>query len=119
MKRILLAALPALLLATMAGAQEVPEQATMDLWCGIAFGIVSAGAPGDATEDQKAIIKEYADGGARLVEQAKAAHLENGYTETSFAAHLDTVTAEVNTQVNATDDSAAYSFEDCSALIGM
>lgn len=42
MKR-LMALLPAVLLSAAAFAQEAPEAAQTDLWCGIAFGILSAG----------------------------------------------------------------------------
>jgi len=114
-----LAAIPVLLLATATLAQEVPEQTSMDLWCGIAFGIVSADAPTDVTPEQQAIIDQYRQGGVDLVAKAKTSHLASGFTEESFATHLASLTTDVNTQVNASDNSAKYTFEACSALIGL
>lgn len=112
-------AVPFVLFATGAMAQQVPDDAVRDLWCGIAFGIVSGSAPTDVNEDQKAIIQAYADGGLLLIDRSKAVHLQNGYTEDSFAARLDSLAADVTTQVNATDNSAQYSFEECSALLSL
>jgi|JI10StandDraft_1071094.scaffolds.fasta_scaffold2590259_1 hypothetical protein len=114
-----LAVLPLLLLAGAASAQDVPEQTAMDLWCGIAFGIVSSDAPVDVTAEQQGIIDQYRQGGEQLVAKAKTAHLESGFTEESFASRLETLKADVVVQVNATDNSAPYTFEACSALIGL
>lgn len=118
MKR-LFAAAALLLAAGPALAQDAPDAAQKDLWCGLAFGIVAAEAPSDATEEQKAIVKQFADGGQMLVDRAKAAHLQNGYTEETFAAYVEALKADVTIQVNATDKSTPYSFEECSALIGL
>ena len=115
----LLPLLPALLLATAVSAQEVAEESTKDLWCGVAFGIITAEAPADATAEQQTLIKQYTDGGLMLVDRAKTAHLSSGFTEESFATHLETLTADVNTQVHAPGNTAKYSFEECSALIGL
>jgi hypothetical protein len=114
-----LAAMPLLLLTTAALAQDVPEQTSMDLWCGIAFGIVSADAPTDVNAEQQAVIDQFRQGGVDLLAKAKAVHLESGFTEESFATQLASVTTDVNTQVNASDNSARYTFEACSALIGL
>lgn len=115
----LAAALPFVLLAGAAHAQDVPEEVAMDLWCGIAFGIVSSDAPVDVTAEQQGIIDAYREGGVHLVDKARAAHLERGYTEESFAKRLESLTIDVTAQVNATDNSAPYTFEACSALIGL
>jgi hypothetical protein len=117
--KLLTLTIPALLLATSAMAQEVPADSVKDLWCGIAFGIVSENAPTDVTEDQKAVIQAYTDGGQMLIERAKTAHLANGYTDESFATHLDSLTSDVTVQVNASDNSAQFSFEECSALLSL
>ncbi|HHY51070.1 MAG TPA: hypothetical protein GYA10_15160 [Alphaproteobacteria bacterium] len=117
--KTLLVLVPALLLSTAALAQQVPEASAKDLWCGVAFGIVSADAPADVTPEQQAIIQQFADGGRALVDKAKAVHLESGYTEESFATYMVTLTEDVTRQVNATDNSAKYSFEECSALLGL
>jgi hypothetical protein len=100
-------------------AQQVPEEARKDLWCGLAFTIVAADAPWDATEDQKVLIQQFADGGDRLVERARQVHLAHGYTEETFRVYVETLTADVTIQVNATDKSAPFSFEACSALLGL
>jgi len=119
------AAIPLVLLAGAAFAQEVPEETARDLWCGIAFGIVSADAPVDVTKEQQGIIDAYRDGGVELVSRAKVAHLERGYNEDSFNKRVETLSAEIAeifnsaAQVSASKTSAPYTFEACSALIGM
>lgn len=118
MKPLLLAIL-VLVAAGSALAQDVPQEAQKDLWCGLAFTIVAADAPSDATEDQKVLIQQFADGGVSLIGKAKAAHLENGYTDETFAAYVETLKADVTSQVNAADKSTPYSFEECSALLGL
>jgi hypothetical protein len=118
MKHLLLL-IPALLLASAASAQEVAEESSKDLWCGIAFGIITAEAPADATAEQQALIQQFTDGGLMLVDRAKTVHLDSGFTEETFASHLETLTAEVNTQVHAAGNTATYSFEECSALLGL
>ena len=57
--KLLLALVPAVLLSTAALAQEVPDAAKKDLWCGIAFGIISADVPADASDEDKALAKQY------------------------------------------------------------
>ena len=115
----LFAAIPALLLATVVAAQEAPENAQKDLWCGLAFTIVVADVPSDATEEQKVVIRQYADGAVMLIDRATAAYLEAGFTDESFAAHRAALEPEVTKQVSATDNSAQYSFEECSGLLGL
>ena len=119
MKFRLLTASLLLASTTAAFAQQVPEPAHKDLWCGLAFGIVAAEAPLDATEDQKVLIQQFADGGERLVTRAKGAHLENGYTEETYGVYVESLTADVTIQVNATDKASPYSFEECAALLGL
>src|SRR5690606_195218 len=80
---------PALLLYTLpALAQSVPEPASRDLWCGIALGVVSVELPVDATEETRAMVQRFAAGSDMLIGRAAAAHLEAGYSEERFAAHL-------------------------------
>jgi len=108
-----------LLVAGPAFAQQVPEQSKMALWCGLAFGIVATDAPVDVSDGQETIIRQLAEGGERLLAEAQAAYLENGHSEASFAAERETMSAEVAHQLNAMDNSVAYSFEECSALLGL
>lgn len=112
-------AIPLVLLAGAALAQDVPEETAKDLWCGIAFGIISSDAPVDVTAEQQGIIDAYRAGGDELVGRARTAHLERGFTEESFAGRVASLTIDVTAQVNATDNSAPYTFEACSALIGL
>jgi hypothetical protein len=112
-------AVPFVLFASAALAQDVPEATAKDLWCGIAFGIISSDAPVDVTEEQKGIIEAYRLGGDELVSRAKTAHLERGFTEETFAGRVESLKIDVTAQVNATDNSAPYTFEACSALIGL
>lgn len=118
MKR-LLALLPAVLISTTALAQEAPEAAKKDLWCGIAFNIVAADIPSDATDEQKAVVKQFTEGAVMLIDRATAAHLEAGYDEAGFATYKAEREAQVTAQVNMTGDQADYSFEECSALLGL
>lgn len=117
--KILLPLVPALLFASAALGQQVAEESAKDLWCSIAFGIVTADVPADVSDEQRAMVDQFANGGIMLFDRAHAVYLEAGYTEESFAAHVETLTAEVDTQVRAADNSATYSFEECSALLGL
>ncbi|MHB1110247.1 MAG: hypothetical protein ACYCZU_08030 [Devosia sp.] len=114
-----MALIPTVLLSTATFAQEAPEAAKMDLWCGIAFNIVASDIPSDATEEQKAVVMQYTDGAQMLIDRATAAHMEAGYDDASFAAHKTEREAHVTAQVNMTGDQADYSFEQCSALLGL
>ena len=116
MKRTALA-LPLLLFAAGASAQEVPPQTRMDLWCGIAFRIVTADAPTDTTPEQEALIRRHAEGGERLVEAAKAVYLEQGTSEAAFSALVDSTMVTVLRELTGADPSREYSFEDCAALL--
>jgi hypothetical protein len=111
------AVLSFVLLAGPAFAQSVPEATEMDLWCGLAFTIVAAGAPADATDEQKAVIERFADGGRQLTDRARAILLESGYTEESLNDHLDKLRAKVTAEVDSAEVSATYSFEQCAALL--
>jgi hypothetical protein len=117
--KLVFALVPALLFATVASGQEVAEESAKDLWCGIAFGLIAATLPADADDQQKALAQQYADGSAMLVERSKPAHLAGGYTEETFTAHVETLTADVGAQIQTQEAgaSAAYSFEECFALI--
>ena len=109
------------LLPAMAMAQEVPAEAQMDMWCGTAFELMTRDAPADATPEKLASAKVYADGGQLLLQRAIPIYLEAGYTDEALADYRDDLEASIGRVVNgstrATDD-AAYSFQDCSALIG-
>lgn len=113
--------LAAPLLPAVALAQEVPAEAQMDMWCGTAFELMTRDAPADATPEKLASAKVYADGGALLLQRAIPIYLEAGYTDEALADYRQDLEVSIGRVVNgstrATDD-AAYSFQDCSALIG-
>ena len=109
------------LLPFAALAQEVPGEAQMDMWCGTAFELMTRDAPADATPEKLASAKVYADGGALLLQRAIPIYLESGYTDEALAKYRgdleDSIGRVVNGSARASDD-AAFSFQDCSALIG-
>lgn len=118
MKR-LLALVPAVLFSTAALAQEVPEAAKMDLWCGIAFGVIAADVPADASDEDKALAKQFADGSVMLIDRATAAHMEAGYDETSFATYKTEQEAHVQANMGGPQEEVDYKYEDCAPLIGL
>jgi hypothetical protein len=109
------------LLPLAAIAQEVPVESQMDMWCGTAFELMTRDAPADATPEKLASAKVYADGGALLLQRAIPIYLESGYTDDALADYRsdleDSIGRVVNGSARANDD-AAFSFQDCSALIG-
>lgn len=109
------------LLPFAALAQDVPEEAQMDMWCGTAFELMTRDAPADATPEKLAAAKVYADGGALLLQRALPIYLEAGYSDDALAEYRqdleDSIGRVVNGSGRASDD-AAFSFQDCSALIG-
>lgn len=113
--------LAAPLLPVAAMAQEVPDEAQMDMWCGTAFELMTRDAPADATPEKLASAKVYADGGALLLQRAIPIYLEAGYTDEALADYRGDLEDSIGRVVNGTgraSDGAAYSFQDCSALIG-
>ena len=109
-----LAVLPLILAATVAQAQQVPEQSLMDLWCGLAFTIVAAEAPPDAPQD---LVDRFAEGGRVLTDRASAIYLESGHTDQSLNAQIDTLRTDVRTQLDSAEIPDTYSFEECDALL--
>lgn len=104
-----------------AAAQEVPVEAQMDMWCGTAFELMTRDAPADATPEKLASAKVYADGGQLLLQRAIPIYLEAGYSDEALAAYRGDLEASVGRVVNGSaraNDDAAFSFQDCSALIG-
>ncbi|WP_423065659.1 hypothetical protein [Devosia sp. CN2-171] len=119
MPRFLVFAL--VLLPAAALAQEVPEEARRDLWCGTAFELMTRDTPADATPQKLASTAAFAEGGQRLIDRALPIFLEQGYSDTALAEYRskleDSVGRIVNGSARAGED-VAYSFQDCSALIG-
>lgn len=102
-------------------AQEVPLEAQRDLWCGTAFELMTRDAPADATPEKLAAAEAYAVGGAFLVSRALPIYLEAGYSDAALARLRDDLADKVGRIVNGSargGEEAAYSFQDCSALIG-
>jgi hypothetical protein len=119
--RLATASLCLLLVLTLpAAAQPLPAGAERDLWCGIAFDVMTRDAPADTTDEKRAAAAAYVDGGRRLRDRAELALLESGWTEetvSGFAARLDT---EVVRSINESADRypPRFTFQECSALIG-
>lgn len=118
MKRLLVL-LPALLLPTAVVAQEVPDTARKDLWCGIAFGIISAEAPADASDGDKVLLQQFAEGSTMLIERATSAHLAAGYDTAGFAAYKAEQEQVVADNMGGPEADYAFKYEDCAALIGL
>jgi hypothetical protein len=119
----MLRVLPALLMLLPIAAigQEVPVEAERDLWCGIAFTLMTRDIPADITPEKQAAANIYAEGGQRLIDRAIPIYLESGYAPEA----LDSLRARLEVQVGrvvngngGTSTDAPYTFQDCSALIG-
>jgi hypothetical protein len=113
--------IPLTLFPLAAMAQEVPSEARMDMWCGTAFDLMTRDAPADATPEKLASAKLYADGGQLLVQRAIPIYLESGYTDEKLAEYRADLESSIGRVVNGTaraGDDTAFSFQDCSALIG-
>lgn len=114
-------ALAAMLLPVAATAQEVPTEAVMDLWCGTAFDLMTSDAAADASLEKLASARLYAEGGQRLIQRAIPIYLESGYSDAALAelrAELESEVARVVNGSGRAGEDVAYSFQDCSALIG-
>lgn len=109
-----LAALAALLLPTSALAQQIPEAAQMDLWCGLAFTVLAEDAPDEAPAE---LVARFAEAGKALTDRASAAYLENGFSEQALVARRETILAEARSQLDSAELADTYSFEECSALL--
>jgi hypothetical protein len=114
MKRLVFA-LPFALLTHGAFAQDVPAEARMDLWCGMAFQIVIVAQP-DATPDDLMQIDRYLTGAAVLIERGTAGLLAAGFDQ----AGVDRIKAEllpvVTGAVNGTEE-PEFSPDDCGPLV--
>lgn len=102
-----------------AATQELAEDTRKDMWCGLAFTLVAEGAPGDATDEQKALAARFAEGGAMLTDRARATMLENGTSDESLEAYIAEQRTEIADAVDRGLRTPAYSFEDCMMLLPM
>ncbi len=110
-----------MLVPIAAQAQEVPAEAQMDMWCGTAFELMTRDAPADQTPEKLTAAQVYADGGARLIQRAIPIYLESGYSDTALAEYRADLETTISRVVNGSarpSDDTAFSFQDCSALIG-
>lgn len=122
MLRPLAALALSLVSATASMAQEVPQQAQMDMWCGTALVLMAGEAPADAGPENLAEAGSYAEGGQRLIDRAIPIFLESGYTDAALTSLRARLEADVDRAINGTGNAmedADYSFQDCSALIGL
>jgi hypothetical protein len=102
--------------ALMTGAVGGPET-NRNLWCGLAFEIATTDAPPENLDKQ--LVRQYAEGAKVLLAAAEEAYRAGGYSEAAFREHLKTRTAEIEGEVNSTEKPPEFSFEECSALIGL
>jgi hypothetical protein len=118
--RRLLVLLPALVLATAAAAQDIPQATAKDFWCGVAFDLAARDVPADAAPEVLSVTDPYKKGAERLIGRSRIAHLEAGYTDEAFDALKVKTEATIAAELASTDPAIepAYSFEDCAALIG-
>ena len=118
--RCLLIAL-CLLLPVAAIAQDVPQDAERDLWCGTAFDLLVRDLPGDATLTEVAAADYFAEGGQRLIDRAIPIYLESGYSDPALATYRETLEGRIGrlfASGGRSLEDAPHSFEDCVALIG-
>lgn len=115
----LMALVPAVLLTTAAFAQEAPEAARMDLWCGIAFNILASGVNSAAPPETQALAKQFVEGAAMLLERATTAHLQAGYDQAGFVTYKAEREAHVAANMAGPEPDYDYKYEDCTVLIGL
>ena len=135
----LLVLLPAAALAlstTPLFAQDAPEGAYRDLWCGIAFisamkdapfseeDVAAARAAGDtATEEQLGLIAQadmrdqFVTGGTALVDKATASYKGAGFTDDTFGTVRTELEPKVMAQIMGSGEGAEFQFEECASLL--
>lgn len=120
MRRLVLP-LAVLILSGPAFGQDIAEETTKDLWCGIAFDLAARDVPVDAAPEVLTVTEPYRQGAQMLIGRAKAVHLESGYTEEAFEDLRVDTEAEIATELASTDPAVEpkFSFEDCAALLGL
>lgn len=111
----------ALLVAGTAHGQDVPQDASKDFWCGVAFDMAARDVPVDAAPEILAVTDPYREGAQMLIGRSKAIYLESGYTEEAFETLRAKTEADIAKELASTDPAIEpqYSFEDCAALIGL
>lgn len=119
MLRFLLPSL-ALVLATAQPllAQQVSPPVARDFWCGIAFEIMTRDVPEGATGERANAARVYIEGGRLLLRRAVPILREAGYDDDALARYRRDVTEDVTRAIVRGSGPAAYSFEECSTLIG-
>jgi hypothetical protein len=107
--------IPALLFATGAFAQTMPEGTHQDLWCGTALNIVLV-APEGATEEDMAAIARYLDGANQLLARGEAEMLAAGFTQEAVNQAKTDLLEPVGRQVS-DQEPAEFTPDECSVLI--
>jgi hypothetical protein len=107
--------------AAPAIAQEVPEPARKDFWCGVAFDLAARDVPADAAAEVLSVTDPYKKGAQALIDRSKSIYLESGYTEEAFEAYRVETETTIAAELASTDPALRpdYSFEDCAALLGL
>lgn len=106
--------------ATPGLAQEVPLAAQKDLWCGTAFDLMTRDV---STREGKApaAAAPFIEGSQMLIKRALPIYLESGYSDAALATLRARLEADVARAIDGkgVGESASYSFQECSALIGL
>ena len=113
----MLTAVAAFALAAPVLAQTAPAEAVKDLWCGTAFSLAARDAPPDPTEEDLALVKQFVEGGAMLIERAEAAHIAAGFTADQMIAIKADLEPVVMEQIGGSGENAQFTIEECSALL--
>lgn len=110
-----------LLLVAPLRAQEVPLAAQKDLWCGTAFELMTRDAGVGQDGKPPPAAAPYIEGSQMLIKRALPIYLESGYSDDALATLRARLEADVARAIDGKGESqgAPYSFQDCSALIGL
>lgn len=119
MKRLLAAAaLTSALLATGAQAQTVPEEVTMQLWCGTAMVVAFASPPPEITPEQLAEAQAYVEAGTTLIDTAVKAHVDAGFTQEAADKIKTDIVPVVTAQVMGGGEvTPQFTFDQCLAIL--
>jgi hypothetical protein len=108
------------LLVSAAQAQTVGDDVTKQLWCGTALVVAYGSVPADIDDPQLlADVKTFTDAGNGLIDQATQAHLDAGFTQEAVDKIKADLVVEITPIVTEGGDpsKAAYTFEDCIAIL--
>jgi hypothetical protein len=109
-------ALAPMLLVSGAFAQDVPDEANKQLWCGTAMVAFFSAMPSDQLSPEEQVEAQgYIEGGKSLIDTGAQAALDAGVAQEA----VDKLKLDLQTLVmeEINGDKASYSFEECLALL--